>query len=181
MSRFGRLPIIVPEKVEFKIDGSSVSAKGEKGVLTREIPQGISVAMEDGSLKVATRGKSKQALAMQGTFRSHLVNMVLGVSQGWKRSLEIIGAGYRANVEGDKLVLNIGYSHPVEMIIPEGLKVSVEKSIVNVEGFDKELVGQFAANVRRKREPEPYKGSGIKYTDEVVRRKAGKQAAKAGA
>lgn len=171
--------MIVPEGVEIEINQNEVVVSGPKGSVLRVIPDGIAVIMGEGGVLVERRKKTRLTRALQGAIRSHLVNMIAGVTHGWMKTLEIVGAGYRAQVEGEKLVLNIGYSHPVEIEVPEGLGVKVEKNLVEVEGVDKELVGQFAARVRSKRKPEPYKGTGIKYQEEVIRRKPGKQASTA--
>lgn len=183
MARFGRQVVIIPSGVQVKVEGGLLKISGAKGNLEKKLPRGIGVEITENEAKITTGNLSDKKLleALKGTMRAHLANMVHGVSEGWSKSLEIVGAGYRASVSGNTLSLMIGYSHPVEMEIPEGLGVTIEKNVVNISGADKEVVGQFSANVRSKRVPEPYKGSGIKYTDEIIRRKAGKQAAKAGA
>lgn len=181
MARFGKLPVLVPENVTVKVEGDVLMVKGPKGEVSKKMARGIVFELSENEIMVKPKSKNhrEQTEALRGTCRSHLLNMIHGVTEGWSKSLEIVGAGYRANVSGKELTMMIGYSHPVVMEIPEGLSVSVEKSIVTVSGVDKDKLGQFAAEIRAKREPEPYKGSGIKYSDEIIRRKAGKQAAKA--
>ncbi|NIP32723.1 50S ribosomal protein L6 [Candidatus Saccharibacteria bacterium] len=184
MSRIGRQPIIVPEKVEVKLEGDIFVAKGPKGELKRSVPSlvKIEVTEEDGQkvVKVSVpNAAEKEQKAIWGTMRSLINGMVTGVTEGFVKKLEVVGVGYKAAVSGKKLTLNVGYSHPVEFEMPEGIEASVEKNIITISGIDKELVGQVAANIRKIRKPEPYKGKGIKYIDEIVRRKAGK-AAKAG-
>ncbi len=180
MARFGKLPVKIPEGVTLEVRGQEAFVSGPKGSLSRKIPRGIKVEEKDGIISVTKSTSGKQADSVQGTSRAHIVNMIEGVTSGWSKTLEIVGAGYRGEVQGKDLVLNIGYSHPVKLEIPPELRVSVQKSLINIEGTDKDLVGQFAALVRSKRRPEPYKGTGIKYQDEVIRRKAGKQAVKGG-
>lgn len=181
MARLGSIPVKIPENVEVRLEPGLVVVKGPKGEVKRSYDtHWIEVKKTDEGLIVEMlKENSRTANTMQGTMRAHLDNMVKGVIEGWKKSLEVVGAGYRASTQGNKLTLTVGYSHPVDITIPEGLSVTVEKNIINLEGADKELVGQMAANIRDKRPPEPYKGAGIKYTDEVIRRKAGKQAGKA--
>ncbi len=177
MSKIGKKPIKIPENVEVKIEGSRVTVSGPKGELERKVNRGISVEKENGSIVVSSPGKSKRERAMWGLNRALLANMVRGVTEKYRIGLEMRGLGYGASVSGDKLVLKVGYSHPVELDIPEGLEVSVEnKTIINIQGVDKQLVGQFAAKIRALRKPEPYQGRGIRYLDEHVRRKAGKAA-----
>lgn len=180
MARFGKLPVELLDGVEVEIAGSKVKVVGSKGTLEREFP-GVSVKLVGKTLSVVAKGDTKVSRAMQGTTRSHLINLIRGVSAGWSKKLELVGAGYRAEVRDNDLVLSIGFSHPVVIHAPEGVKFTVEKSGITIEGIDKEVVGQVAATVRAVRKPEPYKGKGIKYIDEVVRRKAGKQAAKTAA
>lgn len=179
MARFGKQPVVVPEGVKVEVGEDEVVIAGPKGSVSRIIPNGVEVIESGGEVRVERSKKTRLTRALQGTMRAHLASMIGGVTEGWSKTLEIVGAGYRAQVEGNKLVLSIGYSHPVEVEVPDGLNVKVEKNLVMVEGVDKELVGQFAAWVRSKRKPEPYKGTGIKYQEEVVRRKPGKQASSA--
>ena len=175
MSRIGRLPIVVPAGVDVKIDGSSVTVKGPKGTLTGTFNSNISIELKDGHINVTRPDDEKENRALHGLTRTLIANMVTGVHTGFKKELEIVGIGYRAALQGKDLVLNVGYSHQVTMAPPEGITIEVpapNKIVIN--GYDKQLVGQFASEVRGVRPPEPYKGKGIKYADEVVRRKEGK-------
>lgn len=175
MSRTGRKPITVPQGVEVKIDGNVVSVKGPKGQIERAMHQDMNIKMEDNTIVVERPSDTKQHKALHGTTRSLVANMVEGVSNGFQRNLELVGVGYRAQKQGTKLVLNMGYSHPVEMEAPAGIEIEVPAATkISVKGVDKQLVGEFAANIRAVREPEPYKGKGIKYENERIRRKAGK-------
>lgn len=179
MSRIGKQPIQIPDNVEVKIDGQKITIKGPKGELSREIRTEIKMEEKQGQVFVCLArkgGQAKKDRAYWGLSRSLIANMVKGVSEGYGKKLQIIGVGYKANVEGKNLVLSAGFSHPVEMEIPEGLEINIEKDIITISGIDKELVGQFAAKIRKVRPPEPYKGKGIRYIDEVVRRKVGKKA-----
>lgn len=176
MARFGKKTVEIPSGVEVKIEGSKVLVKGPKGSLERTLPRAVSIDIKDNSLTVNIKKESKQNKALQGTIRSHILNMITGVTDGWTKVLEINGAGYRAEVKGNTLVMMIGYSHPVEIEAPEAISFKVEKNTITVEGPNKDVVGQVSAIIRSKRKPEPYKGAGIKYQDEVIRRKAGKQA-----
>jgi large subunit ribosomal protein L6 len=175
MSRIGKLPITVAKGVQVDIDGSTVKVKGPKGELTREFPRGVSFSQEDGKLSVARENDEKHTRALHGLSRSLLNNMVVGVSDGFTRTLELQGVGYRVAQSGEKVTLNVGYSHPVEVAPPPGIQLEVDGNTrLHVKGIDKELVGQVAANIRKVRKPEPYKGKGIRYLGERVRRKAGK-------
>ena len=175
MSRIGRAPITIPSGVEVKIDGSVVSVKGPKGQLSQDIGKSIKCEMNDGKLVFTRPDDMKENRAKHGLYRALVNNMVIGVSEGYKKELEIVGVGYRAQKQGKKLVLNMGYSHPVEMEEPQGITFDVPSPTqVVVNGIDKQLVGETAANVRKVRPPEPYKGKGIKYADEHIRRKVGK-------
>jgi large subunit ribosomal protein L6 len=176
MARFGKQPVKLPEGVTAKIGDGEIVISGPRGSISRQIHGQIKVSEKEGALWVEKVRETKISAALQGTMRAHIVNMVRGITEGWSKILEIVGAGYRVAVEGEKLVMNIGYSHPVEMKIPSGLNIRIVKNLVTIEGMDKELVGQFAAEVRSKRKPDPYKGAGIKYQDEIIRRKPGKQA-----
>lgn len=180
MSRIGNKAITIPSGVEVIItDGNEVTVKGPKGTLTRTFSPIYDIKIEEGVLTVARPNDQKAVKQLHGTIRSLINNMVEGVNQGFKKELDIVGIGYRAAVNGNKLVLNVGYSHPVEFEIIDGLAVAVEKNTrVSVEGIDKQVVGEFAANVRNTRKPEPYLGKGIRYKDEHVRRKEGKTAGK---
>lgn len=175
MSRIGNKPIAIPAGVSVTVDGSTVSVKGAKGELTRDVHSNMTVAVEDNNIVVTRPDDTKTNKALHGLTRSLIANMVIGVSEGYKKELEVNGVGYRASVEGTTLVLNIGYSHQVKMSAPEGVKVEVPSANkIIVSGPDKQMVGQFAAEIRMKRPPEPYKGKGIKYVDEFIRRKEGK-------
>lgn len=179
MSRIGKQPIKIPEGVEVKLDNNSIIVKGPKGTLEQELRKEIEVEIKNDFIKLTPAQKTESAHtpALWGLYRSLIANMVEGVSVGFEKKLEIIGVGYRAAVREEDLVLNVGFSHPVNLRIPPGIKVSIEKNIITLSGIDKQLVGQFAANIRKIRPPEPYKGKGIRYVDEVVRRKPGKKAA----
>ncbi len=175
MSRIGRLPIAVPAGVEVKIaENNVVTVKGPKGTLEKALPVEMEIKLEDGHIVVTRPNDLKKMKSLHGLTRSLLNNMVIGVSEGYKKVLEVNGVGYKCAKQGKKLVLNLGYSHPVEMEDPEGLEAKVDGNKITVEGIDKEKVGQYAAEIRDKRRPEPYKGKGIKYADEVIRRKVGK-------
>lgn len=175
-SRIGKQPITVPSSVTIKLDGQHVHVKGPKGELQRTLPDLVIVSQEGNVVSVQRAEESRKANQMHGLSRTLVNNMVVGVSEGYTKQLSLVGVGYRAAVAGSTLTLNLGYSHPVEMPVPKGLEVKVEKNTtIFVSGFDKELVGQFAATIRSKREPEPYKGKGVRYHDEVVRRKEGKR------
>lgn len=175
MSRIGKRPISIPAKVQVTIDGSRIGVKGPKGELSRVLPAAVSVEQEGDTLLVLRRDESRSSRQLHGLSRTLVANMVEGVSQGFQRRLEIQGVGYRAQVQGRNLTLNVGYSHQVQIEPPEGIQLAVEANTnVIVSGFDKELVGNTAAKIRDVRPPEPYKGKGIRYAGEVVRRKAGK-------
>lgn len=177
MSKIGRKPIIVPEGVEVKIDGQQVSVKGSKGELKRQIHDVIKVEQKDQKIFVTLPKETIESRKLWGLERSLIQNMVIGVSQGFIRKLEVNGVGYRAAVQGKKINLELGFSHPIELDIPEGVEVQVKKNIIELSSIDKQLVGQFASDLRRLRPPEPYKGKGIKYLEEQIRRKEGKKAA----
>jgi len=181
MSKIGKTPIKLPEGVTVDISGKTVVVKGSKGEIQKTIPKVIELDLKDGILNVLLTANNKKGQALHGTWRAILANTVNGVSSGWKKSLELVGTGYRAEVSGDTLILTVGYSHPVKIQAPKGISFKVEKTIVTVEGVDKELVGLVSANIRHVRPPEPYKGKGIKYEGEFIRRKAGKAAKAAGA
>jgi len=175
MSRVGKKIIPLPEKVSLKIDSSNVVVEGPKGKLDWALPEGIGLNEEDGSFAVTRADDSRHLRAMHGTARSLIANMVEGVSNGFVKKLEIHGVGFRAAVKGNALDINLGFSHPVLHPIPEGLKVTVDDNTkITVEGIDKHAVGQFASDVRAYYPPEPYKGKGVRYSDEHVRRKQGK-------
>ena len=175
MSRIGRLPVEIPAGVTVEVaEGNKVTVKGAKGTLERVLPQEMTIKVEDGHVVVTRPNDLKKMKSLHGLTRTLIHNRVIGVSQGYEKALEINGVGYRAAKQGKKLVLTLGYSHPVEMTDPEGLEAVVDGNKIVVKGIDKEKVGQYAAEIREKRAPEPYKGKGIKYADEVIRRKVGK-------
>lgn len=180
MSRIGKKPIEVPEQVEVKIEGNKVMVSGPKGELSQEIRPEIKVEKKEGKIFVLPKIETKKTKALWGLTRTLIFNMVKGVTQGYEKKLEIEGLGYRATVEGENLVLEVGFSHPVKIKAPEGIKFSVEKNVITVSGIDKELVGQIAAKIRKTKPPEPYKGKGIRYLGEVIRRKPGKKVVTAG-
>ena len=176
MSRIGRMPIAIPAGVTVDVaENNTVTVKGPKGELKRTLPAEMEIKMEDGQLTVARPNDLKKMKSLHGLTRTLIHNMVVGVTDGYEKKLEVNGVGYRAAKSGKTLTLNLGYSHPVEMTDPEGIETVVEgQNTIIVKGIDKEKVGQFAAEIRDKRRPEPYKGKGIKYADETIRRKAGK-------
>lgn len=178
MSRVGKKPIIIPDNVEVKIEDQNVIIKGPKGEMSQEIPQDIGIELKNGEILLNPRRKTKKSGALWGLTRSLLYNCVKGVTEGFKKELELIGIGYRASwvEEGKTLVLEVGFSHKVELEIPGGIDVSVKKNIITVSGIDKQKVGEITAKIRKVRPPEPYKGKGIRYLGEKVRRKEGKKA-----
>ena len=175
MSRIGKKLILIPENVELKTDKERISIKGPKGELSLQINPGIKVETENSRLKVSLEKENKENNAIWGLTQALISNMIKGVSEGFEKKLEIQGVGFRAEVSGENLILNVGFSHPVNLKIPENIKITVEKNIITVSGIDKGLVGQVAANIRKTKKPEPYKGKGIRYLGEQVRRKAGKR------
>lgn len=181
MSRIGNKPIPIPSGVKVDIQGSKVVVSGPKGKLEREIRPEVSIAEQDGNLVLETQDESKKNMAMKGLTRSLVNNMVVGVGSGFQKKLIVEGVGYRVAVEGSKLILNVGYSNPVNFSLPEGVSATMvdKTNIVMLESNDKELLGLTAAKVREVRKPEPYKGKGIRYEDEHIVRKVGKSAAKA--
>jgi large subunit ribosomal protein L6 len=175
MSRIGRMPITVPSNVDVTIDGSLVTVKGPKGTLIRTLHRDMGISQDDGAIVVTRPTEQKHHKQLHGLTRSLVNNMVVGVTDGYRRGLEITGVGYRAALNGSRLTLNLGYSHPIEIEPPDGIAFEVENPTrIAVVGIDKELVGQTAAQVRSTRKPEPYKGKGVRYAGERVRRKAGK-------
>lgn len=175
MSRIGNAPIELPPDVETSVDGSAVIVKGPKGSLTQALDPRISVSVEDGIVTVARENDQREARALHGLTRALIANMVVGVSAGYTKELQAVGVGYRGALKGTALELQVGFSHPVEIEAPDGITFEVpEPTKFIVSGIDKQLVGQVAANIRSVRPPEPYKGKGIRYVDEYVRRKAGK-------
>ena len=175
MSRIGNAPVPVPDGVDVTVEGTSVTVTGPKGTLSREFSDRVRFQVEDGEVKVARRDDERQSRALHGLSRALLHNMVVGVSQGFRKELNTVGVGYRANLQGNTLELQVGFSHPVRLTAPPGVDFEVpEPTQIVVSGIDKELVGQVAADIRAVRPPEPYKGKGIRYAGEQVRRKAGK-------
>jgi large subunit ribosomal protein L6 len=169
------MPVAVPSSVDVKIDGNRVSVKGPKGELSREFHERVAISFENGTATVSREDDARESRALHGLSRALLANMVTGVAEGFRRELEIVGVGYRAALKGSDLELQLGFSHPVEVIAPDGITFEVpEPTKVAVTGIDKELVGQVAADIRKIRPPEPYKGKGVRYAGEHVRRKAGK-------
>ena len=179
MSRIGNRRLTIPEKVEVTINGNDVTVKGPKGELTITVSSLVKVSVEENEVVVKTVNDSKEANMMSGTANANINNMIVGVSEGFTRELEAVGVGYRFNVAGNKITVSAGYSHPVEVMVPTGITVtSPSNTELTITGIDKQKVSEFAANVRKIREPEPYKGKGIRYKEEYVRRKEGKKAAK---
>ena len=179
MSRLGKLPVEIPQGVEVKLQGRKVEVKGPKGALSREFHELVELEQEGNQLRVKPREESKKARSLWGLSRTLLFNMVQGVSQGYTRVLEINGVGYRAEVAGNTLKLALGFSHPVEFELPQGVSAAVERNtVITLTSHDKELLGQTAATIRAFRPPEPYKGKGIKYAEETIRRKVGKAGVK---
>lgn len=181
MSKIGKTAIKIPLEAKLEISESLIKATGPKGSDEYKIPTGLKVEEKEGLLYVSRPEGSKVSSAIYGTTRANIANIVNGVSVGWAKELEIVGTGYRAEVSGKELTLTVGFSHPVKYEAPDGITFKVEKNIITVAGFNKELVGKVASEIRAVRPPEPYKGKGLKYKDEVVRRKVGKAAKAAGA
>jgi len=180
MSRIGKLPITIPAKVEVKLDGKMVTVKGPLGTLSQEVRPEISVKIEDGKVICERNGNQNSVRAFHGLYRALLHNMVVGVSEGFKRELDIVGVGYRCEPKGNSLLFNLGYSHPINFPLPAGITAEVDAKTGHIvlKGADKQLLGQIAANIRSLRPPEPYKGKGIKYSGEHIIRKVGKSASK---
>ncbi len=183
MSRIGKNPITIPSGVEVKVNGTVVTVKGSKGELTQEIDTCVKVVVEDGVITFTRESESPAHRAKHGLYRALINNMIVGVSEGFKKEMEVVGVGYRANAAGQRLELMVGFSHPIIIELPSEVKVSTETvkgqpPLITLESFDKQLVGQVAAKIRSFRKPEPYKGKGIKFKGEQIRRKAGKSAGK---
>lgn len=176
MSRIGRLPVVIPKGVDVQIDGATVRVKGPKGELTQTFPPSMQITLENNVLEVKRATDDRLDRSLHGMTRSLINNMVVGVSAGFEKILEVNGVGYRAEIQGKNLVLYVGYSHPVVIEPPQGISFDADMKTrqIKVMGYDKQLVGQIAANIRKVRPPEPYQGKGIKYLDEKIRRKAGK-------
>jgi large subunit ribosomal protein L6 len=183
MSRIGKSPVNIPSGVEVKLDGNLVTVKGPKGTLSQVIDSCVTLSIEDGIITFSRESDAPSHRAKHGLYRALMQNMVVGVSEGYKKELEIIGVGYRANAAGQQLELALGYSHPIILEVPSEIKVSADTQkgkapVVTIESYDKQLLGQVAAKIRSLRKPEPYKGKGIRFVGEEIRRKAGKSAGK---
>jgi large subunit ribosomal protein L6 len=176
MSRLGKQVATIPSGVEVSATDTELTVKGPKATLTRSIHPDVKIEVGTDGVSVTPQNETKQARSLWGTFAAHVKNMIHGVSQGFEKKLEIEGVGYRAEMKGNTLVLNVGFSHPVELEVPEGLEATVEKNVITLTGANNEVLGQFAANVREVRPPEPYKGKGIRYQGEYIIRKQGKKA-----
>jgi large subunit ribosomal protein L6 len=177
MSRIGKRPIPIPKGVEVKLDGDILTVKGPKGKLERRINPKVQIKVDDQDLFISVKDKTREVGALHGLFGALIWNMVTGVTKGFEKVLEIVGVGYRAELKGRTAVFNLGYSHPINFELPEGIEARIDKAKIYLSGIDKELLGVTAAKIRSLRSPEPYKGKGIKYEDEVIRRKAGKAGA----
>ena|SRR5260221_10602603 len=180
MSRFSKIPVKVPESVKIEVQETSVKVTGPKGTLVRSFPNIVEITIKDGELAVNSREVSKFGDSIRGTIRSHIVNMIKGVTEGWNKKLELVGTGFRAELKGNDLVLTVGFSHTVTVNAPEGIKFGIEKNVITVDGADKEVVGAISAKIKAVRKPDPYKGKGIRYLGEILKLKPGKQAAKTG-
>ncbi len=176
MSRLGKQPVALPSGVEASFVDGVLTVKGPKGTLTQLMKSDVSVKVEDGAVALSPANDNKEARTLWGTYASITQNMIQGVTEGYEKKLEIEGVGYRAEAQGQKLTINVGFSHPVVMEVPEGITAVVEKNVIVVSGIDKHAVGQFAANIRKVKKPEPYKGKGIRYQGEYIIRKQGKKA-----
>ena len=181
MSRLGKKPIIIPSGVEAKINGEIFSVKGPKGELNRKMKNDIEISLNGNEINLKPKRNSKDVLALWGTYASHIKSMIKGVTEGFEKKLVIEGIGFKAQLEGTNISLNLGLSHPVKVEIPKDLKAAVEKNVISISGADKEKVGAISAKIRALKKPEPYKGKGIRYENEVIRRKSGKKAATAAA
>ena len=178
MSRIGKKPIAIPKGVTIKVDAAGVDVKGPKGQMKQALPPGVTAVVEDGQLLTRKNADERELDKFHGLARSLVNNAVLGVTEGWKRELDIVGVGYRAELKGKQVVLALGYSHPVVFEVPAGIEVAIEKQThITVTGVDRQLVGQVAANLRRLRKPDPYQQKGVRYTGEVLKKKAGKTGA----
>ena len=179
MSRIGKKPITIPDKTKVPCQSGTVTVQGKNGTLTQAVHPAVDLKIEKDQIQVVLKSDDRQSRALQGMMRSLVQNMVTGVSSGFERILEINGIGYRAEVKGQSIILNLGYSHPVNFTLPKGIDAQVEKNnVVKLSGMDKHLLGQTAAHIRKLRPPEPYKGKGVKYAEERIQRKAGKTGTK---
>ncbi|RLC38779.1 50S ribosomal protein L6 [Candidatus Falkowbacteria bacterium] len=179
MSRLGKLPIKLPAETQAKIEGDFIIVKGPKGELKEKIHKLVNIDIKEEEIIVSVKdAKNKKERALWGLFRSLINNMVQGVNQDFEKKLEVVGVGYRVSLSGKELILNVGYSHPVSITLPEGINAEIEGNIITISGISKQQVGEIAAQIRKVKKPEPYKGKGIKYQDEIIRRKEGKTAAK---
>ncbi|MAJ97348.1 50S ribosomal protein L6 [bacterium] len=176
MSRIGKQAIVIPAGTEVSVTDNVISVRGKGGELQKKLHDDVSIVVKGDSVIVTPKNETRTAQALWGTFSSHMKNMIDGVNTPFEKKLIVEGVGFKVDLNGSKLVLNIGFSHPVEMTVPENIDVSVEKNEITIKGANKEAVGQFAADVRANKKPEPYKGKGVRYSDEVVRRKEGKRA-----
>lgn len=176
MSRIGKKPILIPEKTEVLISEGEICVKGPLGELTRVFKPEVSITIKDGNVILAPANNDKASYSLWGTYASHIENMIKGVNEVYEKKLIIEGVGFKAEVSGDSIILNVGFSNPVKLRIPSDVKTVVEKNIISVSSINKESVGQFAAQIRASKKPEPYKGKGIRYENEVIRRKQGKRA-----
>ncbi|MBW1786503.1 MAG: 50S ribosomal protein L6 [Deltaproteobacteria bacterium] len=177
MSRIGKRPILIPKDVNVTLEGDTLQVKGPKGSIRRVLNPKVRVVVEEDKIVVSVPDNSRESRSFHGLFRVLIDNMVTGVTKGFEKGLEIVGVGYRAELSGRTAVFNLGYSHPIRYDLPQGIDAKIEKTRVTISGIDKELVGKTAAKIRSFRKPEPYKGKGIKYVDEMIRRKAGKAGA----
>lgn len=178
MSRIGKMPISIPKDVKVDLKGDTLSVKGPRGDLTRTIHPKVNIKVDNEQISVTVNDESKESKSLHGLFRALIANMITGVSQGFVRILDIVGVGYRAELSGRTATFHLGYSHPVVFELPNGIDATIDKTRITINGVDKELVGRTAAKIRSFRKPEPYKGKGIRYADEIVKRKAGKTGAK---
>ena len=178
MSRIGKKPIAIPKGVEVRLEGDQLIIKGPKGALNLSVHPAVKLNMEDDSISVSVVDETRESRSIHGLFRVLIDNMVTGVTKGFEKNLEIVGVGYRAELKGRTAVFNLGYSHPINFELPEGIDAKIEKTKITLSGIDRELLGMTAAKIRSFRKPEPYKGKGIKYAGEMIRRKAGKAGAK---
>ena len=178
MSRIGKMPIHIPKNVTVDLNEDLLIVKGPKGELKRYIHPKVNVSIENNQLIVTVDDKTKESKSLHGLFRALIANMVIGVSQGFEKVLEIVGVGYRAELSGKTATFNLGYSHPIVYVMPDGIEANIDRTRITLNGIDKELLGKTAAKIRSFRKPEPYKGKGIKYAEEIIKRKAGKTGAK---